>query len=109
MKNFTLAVILFLGVWAASAQTGAPSTIKAEVNGMVCAFCAQGIEKKIKAMPQTKDVLVNLDKRLVAVELKPGQTVTHDKIKAAITDSGYDVTKIETVPVSVKELKAQLK
>ena len=36
---------------------------------MVCAFCAQGIEKKIKAMPQTKDVLVNLDKRLVAVEL----------------------------------------
>lgn len=33
--------------------------------------------------------------------------MTHDKIKAAITDSGYDVTKIETVPVS--ELKAQLK
>ena len=109
MKKFTLAIALALSAWSASAQTVAPSTIKAEVNGMVCAFCAQGIEKKIKAMPQTKDVLVNLDKRLVAVEMKPGQTVTHDKIKAAITDSGYDVTKIETVPVSVKELKAQLK
>ncbi|MBC8119494.1 MAG: hypothetical protein H7X75_07970 [Burkholderiaceae bacterium] len=60
-------------------------------------------------MPQTSDVLVNLDKRIVAVELKPGQSVTHDAIKTAISESGYDVMKIETVPVSVKELKAQLK
>jgi cation transport ATPase len=103
------AIALSLSALSANAQTGTPSTIKAEVNGMVCAFCAQGIEKKLKAMPQTQDVLVNLDKRVVAVELKPGQTVTHDKITAAIADSGYDVTKIETVPVSVKELKAQLK
>ena len=43
-------------------------------------------------------MFVNLDKRLVAVEMKPGQTVSHDKIKAAIADSGYDVVKIETVP-----------
>ena len=41
---------------------------------------------------------MNLDKRLVAVEMKPGQTVAHDKMKAVIADSGYDVVKIETVP-----------
>jgi len=110
MRKITWAAIaLSLSALTAGAQTSAPSTIKAEVNGMVCAFCAQGIEKKIKAMPQTKDVLVNLDKRLVAVELKPGQTLTHDQIKAAITDAGYDVTKMDTVAVSVKDLKAQLK
>ena len=109
MKNTIVAMGFSLSALSASAQTSAPSTIKAEVNGMVCAFCAQGIEKKIKAMPQAKDVLVNLDKRLVAVELKPGQTVSHDKIKEAIADSGYDVVKIETVAVSVKDLKAQLK
>lgn len=109
MKNTMVAMALSLSALSAAAQTGAPSTIKAEVNGMVCAFCAQGIEKKIKAMPQAKDVLVDLDKRIVAVELKTGQAVTHDKIKAAITDSGYDVVKIETVAVSVKDLKAQLK
>ncbi len=108
MKTLVAAIALSLSAVSA-AQTSAPSTIKAEVNGMVCAFCAQGIEKKMKAMPQAREVLVNLDKRLVAVEMKPGQTVSHDKIKAAIADSGYDVVKIETVAVSVKDLKAQLK
>lgn len=109
MKTTFAAIVLSLGALSAGAQTTAPSTIKAEVNGMVCAFCAQGIEKKMKAMPQTRDVLVNLDKRIVAVELKPGQTVSHAQIKESISDSGYDVVKIETVSVSVKDLKAQLK
>ena len=109
MKSIVAAITLSLASLSASAQTSTPSTIKAEVNGMVCAFCAQGIEKKLKAMPQAGDVVVNLDKRLVAVEMKPGQTVSHAQIKAAIADSGYDVVKIETVPTSVKDLKAQLK
>ncbi len=109
MKTTIVAIAFSLSALCAGAQTSAPSTIKAEVNGMVCAFCAQGIEKKIKAMPEAKDVLVNLVKRLVAVELKPGQTVSHDKIKAAIADSGYDVVKIETVALSLKDVKAQLK
>ena len=109
MKNTIAAVVLLVSALSAAAQSSTPSTIKAEVNGMVCAFCAQGIEKKMKAMPQTRDVLVNLDKRIVAVEMKPGQTVSHDKIKQSIADAGYDVTKIETVAVSVKDLKTQLK
>ena len=109
MKTTVAAITLLLTALSTGAQTPPPSTIKAEVNGMVCAFCAQGIEKKMKAMPQARDVFVNLDKRLVAVEMKPGQTVSHDKIKAVIADSGYDVVKIETVPTSVKDLKAQLK
>jgi cation transport ATPase len=109
MKSIVAAITLSLAGLSVGAQTSAPSTIKAEVNGMVCAFCAQGIEKKMKAMPQASDVYVNLDKRLVAVQMKPGQTVSHDKIKAAIADSGYDVVNIETVPTSVKDLKAQLK
>ncbi len=109
MKTLVAAIALSLSAVSAAQTGSAPSTIKAEVNGMVCAFCAQGMEVKIKAMPQAKEVLVNLDKRVVAVELKPGQTVTHDKIKQTIADSGYDVVKIETVALSVKDLKAQLK
>ena len=109
MKSIVIAISLSLAGLSATAQTSAPSTIKAEVNGMVCAFCAQGIEKKIQAMPQASEVYVNLDKRLVAIEMRPGQTIAHDKIKAAIVDSGYDVVKIETVSTSMKDLKAQLK
>ena len=39
---------------------------------MVCAFCAQSIEKKLRALAPTKDVYVNLKERVVAVELKEG-------------------------------------
>lgn len=104
---------LFFAAFAASAPSafGASdvSTVKAEVNGMVCAFCAQGIEKKLKAMPQTKDVFVNLEKHMVAVEAKPGQTIEHDKVKRDIVDAGYEVVKIETVNASLQDVKAQLK
>ena len=43
-----------------SANAWAVSSIKAEVNGMVCAFCAKGIEKKLKALPQAQSVFVDL-------------------------------------------------
>ena len=81
---------------------------KVTVNGMVCAFCAQGIEKTISKMPQTKAVYVNLDKRIVAVEPKDGQKLDMAKIKAGIVDAGYDVVKTETVAgTTVAAVKAE--
>jgi len=86
----------------------ATQTIKANVNGMVCAFCAQGIEKKMRALSQTQDVYVNLKLRVVAVELKDGQALSNDKIKAIIKDAGYDVTSIEITELPVAHIKAAL-
>lgn len=83
-------------------------TIKANVNGMVCAFCAQGIEKKMRALTQTQDVYVNLKQRIVAVELKDGQTLSNDKVKEIIKDAGYDVTAIEISGHPVAHIKAEL-
>jgi cation transport ATPase len=91
----------------ASAQAFAEvQTIKADVNGMVCAFCAQGIERKLRAMPQTRDVYVNLKHKIVAVELKEGQGVPLDTVKDLVKEAGYDVTHIETVNQSAQEIKA---
>ncbi len=87
----------------------ASEVAKVTVNGMVCAFCAQGIEKTISKMPQTKAVYVNLDKKIVAVEPKEGQKLDMAKIKAGIVDAGYDVVKTETVPnTTVAAVKAEL-
>lgn len=105
MKKLLIAVTL--GTAALAAQAG--QSIKAEVNGMVCAFCAQGIEKKMKAQASTKAVYVDLKKKVVAVELKDGQTMALDKFKAEIKDAGYDVVKAELVPESVAQIKAALK
>ena len=97
---------LIAATFASAGASAAVQTIKADVNGMVCAFCAQGIEKKLRAMPQTKDVYVNLKHKIVAVELKEGQTVPLDTVKDLVKDAGYDVTHIETVNQSAQEIKA---
>lgn len=86
----------------------AAQTIKANVNGMVCAFCAQGIEKKMRALTQTKDVYINLKQRIVAVEVKDGQTLTNDTVKDIIKKAGYDVTSIDMSEYPVTQIKAEL-
>ena len=98
---FLLGLTMISGVAQAAIQT-----IKVEVNGMVCAFCAQGIEKKMRSFTQTQDVYVDLRNKVVAVQLKDGQKLSHDTVKDLIKDAGYDVTKIETVGDSAQQIKA---
>ncbi|MDB5812526.1 MAG: Heavy metal transport/detoxification protein [Betaproteobacteria bacterium] len=105
MKNILTIVALMLA-FISTAAHAAVQTIKAEVNGMVCAFCAQGIEKKMRSLSQTKDVYVDLKKKIVAVELKDGQTLSHDSVTALIKDAGYDVAKIETINETAQQVKA---
>ncbi len=87
----------------------AAESVKATVNGMVCAFCAQGIEKSLLKMPETKAVFVDLKKKIVAVEAKEGQTLDGKKISAEIKDAGYDVVKLENTAQSVDDIKAAMK
>ena len=58
MKKFLTALVM--GIAAISSL--AANSVKVTVNGMVCAFCAQGIEKRISKMDATKDVFVDLKK-----------------------------------------------
>ena len=76
---------------------------------MVCAFFAQGIEKKLRALGQTKDVYVNLKQKVVAVELKDGQSLTHEAFAMLIKDAGYEVTAVETVEKSARDIKAKMR
>jgi len=102
-------LIISLALALAALPAVATTSIKATVNGMVCAFCAQGIEKRISSMPATKAVYVDLKKKTVAIEAKDGQSLDDKAITAEITDAGYDVVKLETVQKSVAEIKADLK
>ena len=93
MKNlslFTLALLLSLSPMAmASSQE-----IDIGVNGMVCSFCAQGIEKKFHAQPSVDDVKVSLSKKNVKLTLKDGQKLDDPTIKRILTDAGYSVQSI---------------
>jgi len=98
--------ILVMLLFAVSCAAQAATTFKAEVNGMVCAFCAQGIEKKLRALPQTRDVYVNLKDRIVAVEVRDGQSLAPQTIRDLVKDAGYEVVAISAVTESAAELKA---
>jgi copper chaperone CopZ len=98
-----LSALLLAGTTLSSV---AATTVKATVNGMVCAFCAQGIEKRLSALPATQAVFVDLKQKVVAVEAREGQTLDPKAITAEITDAGYDVVKLETVEQSVADIKA---
>lgn len=102
-------IIIALVMGTAAISSMAANSVKVTVNGMVCAFCAQGIEKRISKMGATKEVFVDLKKKTVAIEAKDGQTLDAKAISAEIVDAGYDVVKIETVLQSVAEIKAELK
>ena len=107
--HFIAACALLTGATGVFSAVHAATSVKVRVNGMVCAFCAQGIEKRLSKLPATQSVFVDLKQRVVAVEAKEGQTLDAKTVSAEIVDAGYDVVKIETVSQSVAEIKAETK
>ena len=89
--RYYLTFIITLSLSAAASA----ETIKATVNGMVCGFCATGIEKTFKAQPEVKTVKVDLQRRLVTVDTKEGQTIDDTKLKKLIANAGYSVVNID--------------
>jgi copper chaperone CopZ len=96
---------LLLGVAAISNA----ATIEMTVNGLVCAFCAQGIEKKLRKFPATADVVVSLEQRLVAVALKDGADISDEELRKALTDAGYSVKAIARTQTPLAEVRERLR
>ena len=69
-------------------------TITTTVHGMVCAFCATGIEKTFRKQPEVATVKVDLPKKQVVITTKPGKTLSDAKIKEVVTYSGYTMGNI---------------
>jgi copper chaperone CopZ len=99
--TFVLAAILLAG-------TAAATTVEMTVNGLVCAFCAQGIDKTLRKEAATQDVLVSLEHRLVAVALKEGADITDEKLRKALTDAGYDVKEIKRTETPLAQIRERV-
>lgn len=107
MKTLLLALFISIAMLSQSA-IAATQTLKVNVNGMVCAFCAQGIEKKVRALPQTEDVYINLKQHLVAIQLKDGQMISDETIQSLIKNAGYEVTAIKVNAHPIAHIKAEI-
>lgn len=86
--------ILMVLIFSLSSVANAKD-ISVKVSGMVCAMCAQGIQKKFKKLPEVKKINVDLDSKVVTIQTKKEKDVTDEVIKKLITEAGYNVTSIE--------------
>lgn len=110
IKQTLAAIFATAALGSALAASPAPAgdNLVLKVNGMVCAFCAQGIEKRLTALPQTQSVYVNLAQKTVAVQVKPGQKLDSAKVKSEVVDAGFDVTAIDLTAKTTAQIKAEL-
>lgn len=94
---FSIAAMTPLPAWAQSrpAQT-APfaADVVVSVNGLVCDFCAQAIDRSFSRRAEVSAVRVDLTERLVSIDFRPNQTLDDDTIRDIITRAGYTVTNV---------------
>ena len=73
--------------------------IDIEVEGLVCDFCAQSIEKVFMKQPGVSVVYVNLDRGNVHIKMadvfkKDEDGISDIRIRKLFKDAGYNVTNI---------------
>ena len=65
-----------------------------QVNGLVCDFCAQAIDKSFRRQTAVANVHVDLTAKLVSLDFKPDATLDDAAIRRIVTNAGYTVVAI---------------
>lgn len=101
-RSMLAAMLLF------AASTASAKSIEIDVNGLVCAFCAQGIDRTLREFPATADVYVSLEHRLVAIELTADGDIDDAALRKAITDAGYAVVAIRRSDATLASIRERI-
>jgi len=65
--------------------------ITAQVNGLVCDFCAQALKKIFSKEVAVDYITVDLDGGVVEITLKPNQQISDERVAQLIRKSGYSL------------------
>lgn len=101
LKAFAIALsIASMAPLLATAQTRPTQTapfaadVIVSVNGLVCDFCAQAIDRSFRRRAEVSAVRVDLTEKLVSIDFRPNQSLDDDTIRDIITRAGYTVTAV---------------
>jgi copper chaperone CopZ len=89
IKNIVFASLLLTTPSIALAEE-----VMVGINGLVCAFCAQGIKRAFGQKEAVESVEVDMDNKMVSLKLRDPFTLSDEEIRKVITDTGFDVTAI---------------
>ena len=70
-------------------------TIVAHVEGMVCDFCARGLEKTFGKKDEVKNLIVSLEQGTVTLHMNPNQDLSDEDIIEIIKGNGINTTSID--------------
>ena len=65
------------------------------VEGMMCQNCVKHVKKALEAIEGATDVVVSLEAKTATVCVP--ESVTDEKLTAAVTEEGYEVTGVQTI------------
>ena len=82
------------GVLAPS-QVLTGASVRLKVDGMVCPFCAYGLEKRLEEIASIDAVLIQISDGLVQIRTKEDQELTDEALTDAVRKSGFTLREIE--------------
>jgi len=93
MKQFLLILIL-ANALSVNSVHATQQKVYVEVNGLVCDFCARALEKVFSKQESVSGIDVNLDKKVITIDLKDNAQIEDAKIAQLVNDAGYSVIAI---------------
>ena len=88
MKRLIWISLLLLSAQSAVSADDA-TVVEIEVNGMICAFCVEGLRSSLLKLPGIEGAEVSLKYSLARIEHEPEHEPDIDAIKQAIVDAGF--------------------
>ncbi|WP_323844333.1 heavy-metal-associated domain-containing protein [Microbulbifer magnicolonia] len=84
--------LLLLGacLLAAAARADGPQ-YRLGVDGVACAFCAAGVEKRLKGIEGIESVEADLGKGLVVIHMREGASLTEEQAREQVEKAGFSL------------------
>ena len=99
-----MALVLVLKIWSVNG-VAREFSYQARVEGMVCAFCAYSVNKKISALPGVKAETVDVDLKKGEVVFRSTHPVSENTLEPIFSESGFNLFDLKemAVPLTVDQ------
>lgn len=100
MKTILILLVAFtLVISPTSAQESKKlsGTVKMEIKGLSCPFCAYGLEKNLKEISKIEKIVINVEDAFVTLLIKDGESVLEEDIKKKVKDAGFTAGEIKEI------------
>lgn len=105
LLTFTTFLLSTTNVNAQTKSETDKTYIKIEVDGLSCPFCAFGLEKKLKQVAGSKDVLIHLEEGEATMSAPKDQKPTKEELGKIVKDAGFTPKEItfSKTPFKIKK------